>query len=296
MILNIVHQLMKSPRNIQFTVISVFVFALFHETLKDLLLFSYSSQLFLYIMFIPLVSAYFLYDKRKKVFFNLSYSVFPGSVVALTGLIVYIMGKVWRPQFTQTEYLSVMTLSALSIWLGGFIALYGLRTFKKAAFPLCFLFLMIPIPNAVLDQSMVILQKGSADAADLFFKMVGVPAYREGFVFSLSNQKFEIARDCTGIRSFVYLFITSLIFGRLFIGSVGRRVLLMLFVLPITIVQNTFRVVTLALTGNYLNMSVFKILHGYGGLPFVSVAMGLLIMVVWCLHKTEKQVTPQENA
>ena len=185
---------MKSPRNIQFTVFSVFVLALFHETLKDLLLFSYSSQLFLYIMFIPLVSAYFLYDKRKKVFSNPSYSVFPGSVVVLTGLIVYIMGKVWRPHFTQTDYLSVMTLSALTIWLGGFIALYGLRTFKKAAFPLCFLFLMIPIPSAVLDQSMVILQKGSAEAADLFFKIAGVPAYREGFVFSLSNQKFEIAK------------------------------------------------------------------------------------------------------
>ena len=131
--------------------------------------------------------------------------------------------------------------------MGSFILCFGIPAFRKGAFPLLFLVFMIPIPSAVLDPFIRFLQTGSLYAAHGIFKLTGVPFFREGFVFSLSGIDVEVAKQCSGIRSCIALFITSIVAGRLFLRTGWRRIVLALSVFPIAMFKNGLRVVTLSL-------------------------------------------------
>lgn len=266
---------------------------IFRAPLQELISFSLSSELFAYILGIPFVSLYFTYVRKEKMFSNVRYSILAGTlIIIIAGLALYLIGKQWKPELTPHDYLSVMTGSALLIWIGGFIFFYGIRTFHVGLFPLCFLFFMVPIPELVLEQLILFLQKGSTEAVAVVFRITGLPVQQDGFVFSLSSLQFVVAKECSGIRSSLYLFMTSLVFGQLFLKTPVQRAILALLVLPLTIFKNSLRIVTLTLLGNYVNEAILSsTLHRQGGIPFMIIAVILLAFVVRWLRYTEEHAS-----
>ena len=106
----------------------------------------------------------------------------------------------------------------------------------------------------------------------------------------------QVAKQCSGIRSSLYLFLTSLVFGQLFLRTSSRRAFLTLSVLPIAIFKNGLRIVTITLLGNYVHESILTSnLHRKGGIPFMIVAVIFLALVVKWLRKTEKYALPQKS-
>ena len=62
----------------------------------------------------------------------------------------------------------------------------------------------------------------------------------------------------------------------------------MLLALPIAIVKNGMRIVTLSLLGAYVDKRVLSSsLHKYGGIPFFLVGLLLLGTILWALRRTE---------
>lgn len=284
---------MTNSRNLQFAAFSFVTLMIFRASLQELISFSLSSELFAYILGIPFVSLYFTYVRKEKIFSNVRYSILAGTLIIIAGLALYLIGKQWKPELTPHDYLSVMTGFALLTWIGGFIFFYGIRTFHAGLFPLCFLFFMVPIPELVLEQLILFLQKVSTEAVAVVFKITGVPVQQDGFVFSLSSLQFVVAKECSGIRSSLYLFMTSLVFGQLFLKTPVRRAILTLSVLPLTIFKNSLRIVTLTLLGNYVNEAILlSTLHRRGGIPFMIIAVILLAFVVRWLRHTEEHASP----
>jgi exosortase len=292
---------MKLSRNFQFAAFSFVVLLLFGYSLKEFFSFSELKQILHYrgkdyLLSLPLISAYFFYKKRTSIFSNVGYSVYIGSLIVLAGFALYATGKEWQTQFTQNDYLSVMVLSALTTWIGGFNFLFGFQAFKKAIFPFFFLILMVPIPNMLLEQITVTLQIGSVEVVDFLLKILSVPVFREGIVFSLSTQDFEVVKDCAGIRTFQAFLVFSLIFGHINLKTLIGKIIFTFLVVPITILENGLRIVTLFLLGNYLSMNIFEKYHNSAALPSLIIGVGLLLVALWCLRKIEKPVTTQENA
>lgn len=278
-----------------FAAFCLVMLAVFHRPLQELISFSYSSQLFFYILLVPFVSIYFLYAGRKKIFSSVSYSYLSGSLITLTGIILFIIGSKWQLRLSPNDFLAVKTLSALITGIGGFVFFYGIRTFRYAAFPICFLFLMVPIPAVLLDHIVVLLQKGSTEAADGIFTLTTLPVQRDGFVFTLSNLAVEVAEPCSGIRSSLYLLLTSLVMGQFFLKKTTHKILLVLAVVPITIFKNGLRIVTLSLLGNYVHASILSSnLHRRGGIPFMILAVILLSIVTRWIAKSEKRAVSRE--
>jgi exosortase/archaeosortase family protein len=85
------------------------------------------------------------------------------------------------------------------------------------------------------------------------------------------------------------LFILSTIAGFLFLRTPSRRVILALAIFPITVVKNAFRIVTITLLANYVDMHFITNhwLHRSGGIPFFAVALAMFIPLVWVLRRTE---------
>jgi hypothetical protein len=64
-----------------------------------------------------------------------------------------------------------MTSATVVLWLGGFLLFYGTEAFKTGSFPLLFLVFFIPIPIPVLNKTVDILRRGSADMAFVILKL-----------------------------------------------------------------------------------------------------------------------------
>lgn len=248
----------------------------------------YDSELYSHIVIIPLVSAYFIYLKRNEIFAGAGYSVIAGVGVIIVGSLFYLMGLSQVNKLTQNDFLSFMTLAVVVTWLGVFIFFYGVKTFKNAAFPLLFVVFLIPIPSMIVEHLIDVLQICSTEVAFVLFKLSGVPFLREGFIFQLPNISIEVAKECSGIRSSISLFITSIIAGQLFLTSGWRKVVLTLVIFPITIFKNGLRIVTLALLGSYVNPNILATnVHKKAGIPFFFLSLMVLGVILWLLRKSE---------
>ena len=189
-------------------------------------------------------------------------------------------------------------LSFVMVCWGGFLLCYGIHALRAAFFGLSLMAFMVPFPSFVLDAIVGFLQRSSAEATEVMFSALAVPVFREGFVFSLSDFTIYVAEECSGIRSALALFITSLAAGHLFLRSTWGKLGLMSIVVPLAIVKNAMRIVGLALLANYVDPSFItdSVVHRNGGIPIFALALAVLFSVVWLLRKVEQRFRyHQEN-
>lgn len=279
-------------RHLVFLCMSIVTLVVFYEHLETLFVQSYDHDTNDYIPLVPLVSAFFFYVDRKKIFAHVEYSFPVGLGMVVAGVVIYLVATGQSKRLDQNDYLAAVTLSVVIIWIGSFVCCYGSQAFRQALFPLLFLIFIVPIPTLAMEKTVAVLQESSAEATSTLFGLVGVPVLREGFVFHLTGMSIEVAEECSGIHSAIALFLTSIVAGKLFLTTGWRRVVLALVVFPIAVMKNAIRIVTLTLLGNYVDERIIASpLHRQGGLPFFLIALSALAVVMWLLRKAEKGET-----
>jgi exosortase len=268
-----------------FVAISILVF---WKTLSSLLAYSLSRESSSHIIVIPFVSLYLLYTDRTRIFASMRTSIGLAIGLICAGVAVYSFAT-WRvsPQ-DGNGLLPAATFSLVLIWLGGFLLFYGTRAAWTAAFPLLFLFLMIPLPDAILNRVVYLLQKGSTEITYLLFRMTGVPVLKQGFLLSVPGVTIEVAQECSGIRSSVALFITCLLAAHLFLRTTWRQAVFALLAFPLAIIKNAIRIATLTLLSIYVNPNFLTgRLHHEGGFVFFLLILAVLAPVLRLLQKSE---------
>jgi len=224
-------------------------------------------------------------------FSNLGYSSVPGIILLVIGILSYIVGKEQRAQFNLNDYSSLLVFSGIIFWIGSIILLYGMKTFQKILFPLLFLVFMMPVPTLLMDKIIHLLQAASAEVTHLLFMITGIPFSREGFTFHLPGINIEVAKQCSGIRSSLGLFITGVLAGHLFLKTGWQKVIVALLVFPITVFKNGIRITTLSALAVYVDEKFItqSFLHHSGGFVFYIPALLLLGAVIWCFRKSEQK-------
>jgi len=241
-----------------------------------------------YLMIIPLISAALLYlerdaippqtssDKKLSVIF-----LFPAAGIALV-LHYETAGKGSGLQ------LSGWILVLVLVWSAGFAFLFGQAALRAAYFPFLFLLLMVPIPDFLLDRIILLLQQGSAWITGVLFDIMGVPVLREGLVFHLAKVSIEVAKECSGIRSSMALFIVALLVAHFRLRNFGNKTFFVAFGLFLMILKNGVRIATLTLLAVYVNPDfLFGRLHRQGGVVFFVLALLLLLPLLSLLERTE---------
>jgi exosortase len=278
-----------NKRNLLFVFLSIGAVWMFYTPLRDLLENAERSEYYSHILLIPLVSGFFFYTDRKGIFSNLKYSHNLGVPLLTVGLLLYVLGWSKGQNLNQNDYTSLMTFSIIVFWIGAFIFSYGTEAFRMAIFPLLFLAFMIPIPSVLMEKIISALLAGSTAATHMLFKLSGMPFLKEGPVFHLPGMSIEVAKQCSGIRSSLGLFITGILAGHLFLRTGWKKFILVLFVFPITVLKNGIRIVTLSSLAVYVDEKFItqSFLHRSGGFVFYIPALFLLGLVLWWLRKTE---------
>jgi exosortase len=239
----------------------------------------------------PFVIAYFLIRDRKNIFAEIGFSLYSGTALAIIGLGIGRIGTIYKSDLVQNDYLCLMTLSAVTCFIGSFLIVYGKRVFRKALFPLSLLIFFLPVPSLIMDPLIKFLITASAQTTEWIFSVLDVPYLREGFVFNLRGIAIEIVEGCSGIRSVLVLFIFSIICGYLFLKSSWRKSILTLTIFPISIFNNALRISILSLLASYVDSSWITEgwMHDLGGKPAFMLGLICLISVLWLLRRSEKK-------
>jgi exosortase len=259
---------------------------LFRGTLSSLASLSFHDELASHILLIPLISAILIYLERKRLFRTPRYCPSIGVPMLLLAVILWFSLKTPLSSLHNTDRLSVAATLIVLAWIAIFILVYGAGSFKAAAFPLLFLFLMSPLPVVVAEHAVSVLQKGSAEACYALFRLIGVPIIRHGFRFSLPGVDIEVAEQCSGIHSGLSLFIAGLLAQHILLQGRWKKACFILCILPIAIFKNAVRIVTIAWLGIHVNPDFFHgPLHRQGGLPFSLLSLALLAVLIWLLRR-----------
>ncbi len=262
----------------------------FFGPLRDLARTSLSSDYDTYIPLIPFISAYLMHLNRKTIFSEKESFSVVGLFAIVIGILLLFVGSKQEGLLDHRDYLALVIGSSVTIWIGGFVLCYGIRSFRAAAYPLLFLFFLVPIPGFALERIILLLQTGSAEVSYRFFQMAGVPVARDGFIFHLPTLDIEVAKQCSGIRSSLAFVITSVLAGNFFLRTGWARALLVILIVPIVILKNGFRIFTLSTLGVYVNEKILASdLHTKGGFVFFILALFLLWAVILLLRKTERR-------
>ncbi len=251
---------------------------------------SNKSEYYSHIALIPLVSIYLIYIKRKEIFTKVDYLFAAGVPIVLLGIALFLGGILWGAPLDNNNYASLLVFSIFIFINGSFILLYGMQAYKAALFPLLFLIFIVPIPTALMDRIIHFLQIGSTEFTNLLFMASGVPFVREGFVFHLPNVSVEVAKQCSGIRSSMAIFIVAILAGYLFLKSYWRIIFLVVCAVLIAMFKNGIRIITLSLLGNYVDPQILaSSMHREGGTPFFIVALLLLAPILFFLRRSERK-------
>jgi exosortase len=184
--------------------------------------------------------------------------------------------------------LSLSMFALVTCWIASVLWCFGARTFQSFLFPLCFLFLLVPIPKFALSWIVEFLQQQSALAARIMFRAAGVPATQDGIMLSIPNLDIEVARECSSIRSSSMLLVTTMVLAHLFLRSRWRKALLVAAAIPLSVAKNGLRIFTIAELGTRVDPGFLDgKLHHHGGIIFFGISVIAVVALLWILRQTE---------
>ncbi len=266
---------------------------LFFPVLVRIVSISLREQQYSHLPLIPFVVAYLFWTEHKAILKERAVSPWAGGLVVAIGLGLAALGVTAGQRLGENDSLSALATGFVVVVIGLFVGCFGQAAARRAAFPLGFLFFMAPIPSFLLDAAITFLQRWSAEATYWLFRALGVPVYRDGFLFSIPRLNIEVARECSGIRSSIALTITAALAGRLFLQRWPNRLLLVLCVIPLTVLKNAIRIVGLCLLSIYVSDGFMRgSLHRDGGIAFFLLALLLASPLFLLLRRADR--SPRE--
>jgi exosortase C (VPDSG-CTERM-specific) len=265
----------------------------FSLPLYRLVQFALGNDLYSHIVLIPFISLYLVWAKRKTL-------LPPSAPARLWAILLLAAGTgllAWRgglalggATLALEDSLALTTLCFLLLFAGLCAWFLGRQTLRAGLFPLAFLIFMVPFPVALRTSLETSLQHGSAAAAFGFFKLSGLPVFREGLVFHLPSFSLEVAPQCSGIHSSLALFITSLLAGHLFLRTPWKQATLAVAVIPLALLRNGLRVFTVGTLCVRVGPEMINsYIHRHGGpIFFVMSLVPFFLLLLW-LAKSDRR-------
>ncbi len=224
--------------------------------------------------FVPLFSAYVLWQERGRLAHVSRKPSWSGLLILAIGLCVLMLGQLGAELF--------LARFSLLLALAGLIALFaGWSFFRATLFPWAFLLLMIPIPVILFNQITFPLQLLASRMSAGVLELLAVPVGLEGNVLKLAAMTLNVAEACSGIRSLMSLLTLAIIYGYLMEKRLWVRWLLALASVPIAIAANSIRIIG---TGLLVQHDYAEEAEGYFHASWGVIIFVLSLFMLYALH------------
>lgn len=262
--------------------IFVLLVGLYGEILWELVQDCWNNPNYSHSFVVPLFGGFLVWQKRETLRALTPTGSWLGLSVLLVGVGAFLLGDVGGEEFLMR--------SSLILVIAGLILFHlGTQIFRVVAFPLSFLFFMIPLPALVFNAIAFPLQGLAAQNAAWTLDLLGVPVLRDGNVIHLSHMSLGITEACSGIRSLISLLALAVIWAYLTLPGMWAKIMLLVAAVPITIVANTGRVVLTGLIGQWYGIQYAQgFFHSFSGWVIFLVAFTSLLGVHGLIRVLEK--------
>jgi exosortase C (VPDSG-CTERM-specific) len=274
-------------------VMGVAVLALaFNASISDWWRFTGESELYAYARLIPAMCLYLVWIGRKQVVLTPvnRKDLITGAVLLSFGVGLLMLGYSAAPLQDRLARL-ISSFAALVLALAA--VCFGAGALRPLWLPGALLFFSAPLPQAFELGLESFLQRASADSASALFALTGVPMVRQGMFLHLPGIILEVARECSGIRSTLILFISSLVAGYLFLNSPGHRMILAALVVPLGILRNGFRILTIGILCVHVDPAMINSwVHKQGGPLFFALSLipfAMVLLLLWRRERSREQ-------
>ena len=224
--------------------------------------------------YVPLFSLYVVWTERRKIFESFGAPSFAGLLLTLPFLFFGFIGV----RGIQVRF-GVLALAGLCLTLPW--ALFGRETAKRVLFPCLFLLFCIPLAN-FLDVVTVHLRLLASSVAYGVLKGFGADVVRQGTMITSSSGTFsiDVAEPCSGLRSIFALMALTAGYAYFNQPTWLRRGILFALSVPLAVLGNVMRILTIALVGTYASGEfALGFYHDYSG--YVVFVVAILLMVAF---------------
>ena len=201
-----------------------------------------------------------------------------------TGLILFIVGIILQ---SIAVLLTVRFLSGISLIIaicGIILYLFGWEFTNKIKFPILFLLLAIPLPfvDMVAPPVQTISAMGSTNLANI----LGIPTEMDGLLLKTPAGLFEVALECSGLKSIISLLTLSIIFAFMLEGSILMKSVIVLSSIPLAITGNILRITSVLDIANIYGKDVaINYFHDISNLLLFGATLIGLILVGRCFGR-----------
>jgi exosortase len=236
------------------------------------------------------LALYFAWERRAQLRRAPIESSWWGMLPLALGSLALMIGRL------GVELMAMRTAFVLTL-IGLVLLLLGMPIFRILRFPLLFLFLMVPLPQSLVNVIAFPLQLIAADLAVVWLHWLSIPALREGNIIHLASTPLFVAEACSGLRSLMALGTLAVVFAYFFRKRMLERVVIVLSAIPIAILVNAFRVaLTGYLTHNLGEQAAEGMIHQMEGLFTFGLAFALLLVEAALLQLAFRRFQPARAA
>lgn len=228
---------------------------------------------------VPFISLYFVWQKKSELQFTHIDGSAWGGIVLVTSLLAYCASYGGGLAFPARVAMITSLFGLIWFCLGsGFI--------RILAFPILFLFFMIPFPDSLMSLVTMPLQLLATRISANLIGNCSIPVYREGNMLYFVQTQLEVAEACSGIRSIMALTMLSFVFCRFSRGGWWGKILLVAAAIPIALLANIVRVTGTGILANYYGDKVAKgFLHEFSGIVIFVFGFALLFALFFISNR-----------
>ncbi|MCA1804762.1 MAG: VPLPA-CTERM-specific exosortase XrtD [Xanthomonadaceae bacterium] len=256
------------------------------DSLADMVYYWDNREEYGYGYMIPVITLFLIWQRKDK----LEQVPFTGSWVGvgwlLLGVLIVLVGQL-STIHSVTNYGFVIAIVA------GAYALLGWQAFRIIMIPLLLLFLMVPLPNFILNSLSAQLQLISSEIGVFVIRLFDISVHLEGNVIDLGTYQLQVVEACSGLNYLFPLIALSIIASYFYQAAVWKRVVLILSSIPITVLMNSFRIGVIGVLVEYYGIEQAEgFLHDFEGWIIFMACVALLILEIWILSFVGKDRRP----
>ncbi len=247
------------------------IIAFYYNTFKWLVESWMNNAYYSHGILVPIISLYIIWRMKKEL-----------SVIerkeSQKGLIIFIVALILQGIAVLYVIRFLSGLSLIIAIFGIVLYLYGEEFANKIKFPILFLLLAIPLP--FIDMVAPPVQTISAVESTNLANILGVPTQIDGLILKTPAGSFEVALECSGLRSVVSLLTLSIIYAFILESGLLMKFVIVLSSIPLAIAGNILRITSVLGVANIYGQDMAtKYFHDISSLLLFGVALiGLLLV------------------
>ena len=277
---SVVHKASSSLRTSLWgaAIFSVALLLLFHSTAWSMVAIWLRSETFAHGFLILPISLWLVWNQRDRL---RNINPVPAPAVAL---LLLPIGFGWLLA-TLVDVLVVQQLALVAMLVAGLWAILGHQLARALAFPLLFLFLAVPMGEALVAPMM----EFTATSTVWLIQHTGIPVFREGLYFTLPSGQWSVVEACSGVRYIIASVTLGLLYAYLTYHSFARRFWFVVASLIVPIFANTARAYIIVMLGHLSDM---RVATGVDHLVYGWVFFGLVMFILFWLGSFFREDQP----